>query len=59
MRAGALAFAVIATLGSAAGFAPKVFAQADEPLVATASDRGRPGRRLHLRPMARLCHAYV
>ena len=43
MRAGALAFAVIATLGSAAGFAPKVFAQADEPLVATASEWGGQG----------------
>ncbi|MGC1863895.1 MAG: EF-hand domain-containing protein [Methylocystis sp.] len=44
MRAGALAFAVIAALGSAAGFAPKVFAQqADEPLVATASEWGGQG----------------
>ena len=44
MRARALAFAVIAALCSAAGFAPKVFAQqADEPLVATASEWGGQG----------------
>ena len=42
MRARALAFAAIAALCSAAGFAPKAFAQqaADEPLVATANEWG-------------------
>jgi uncharacterized membrane protein YgcG len=41
MRARALALAAIAALCSAAGFAPKVFAQqADEPLVATAREWG-------------------
>ena len=41
MRARALALAAIAALCSAAGFAPKVFAQqADEPLVATANEWG-------------------
>jgi hypothetical protein len=41
MRARALALAVIAALCSAAGFAPKVLAQqADEPLLATASEWG-------------------
>ena len=44
MRARALALAVIAALCSAAGFAPQVFAQqADEPLVATASEWGGQG----------------
>jgi uncharacterized membrane protein YgcG len=44
MRARALALAVIAALCSAAGFAPKVFAQqADEPLLATASEWGGQG----------------
>ena len=41
MRARALAFAAIAALCSAAGFAPQVFAQqAEEPLVATANEWG-------------------
>ena len=41
MRARALALAVIAATCSAAGFAPNAFAQqADEPLVATASEWG-------------------
>jgi hypothetical protein len=44
MRARALALAAIAALSSAAGFAPKVFAQkADEPLLATASEWGGQG----------------
>ena len=44
MRARALAFAAIAALCAAAGFAPKVFAQqADEPLLATASEWGGQG----------------
>ena len=41
---GGSAFAAIAALCSAAGFAPKVFAQqADEPLLATASEWGGQG----------------
>ncbi len=44
MRARALAFAAIAALCAAAGFAPHVFAQqADEPLVATANEWGGQG----------------
>ncbi len=44
MRARALALAAIAALCSAAGFAPNVFAQqADEPLLATASEWGGQG----------------
>jgi len=44
VRARALAFAAIAALCSAAGFAPNVFAQqADEPLLATASEWGGQG----------------
>ena len=44
MRARALAFAAIASFCSAAVFAPEVFAQqADEPLLATASEWGGQG----------------
>jgi hypothetical protein len=43
MRARALALAAFAALCSAAGFAPHVFAQAEEPLVATANEWGGQG----------------